>query len=100
MTVVWLNGALLARDEARISPADRGFTLGDGLFETMRAVGGRVLHLPRHMARLKRSLGEIRIAMPMGEAALNAVMIWCADHELSVAAVTAVRLHYKLEPHP
>ncbi|MFT8418803.1 MAG: 2-keto-4-methylthiobutyrate aminotransferase, partial [Acetobacter sp.] len=40
MTFVWLNGALCPRDKARISPADRGFTLGDGVFETMRVVGG------------------------------------------------------------
>lgn len=58
MSFVWLNGVLCAPDVARISPADRGFTLGDGLFETMRAVGGQVLHLPRHMARLAAG-GEV-----------------------------------------
>ena len=42
---VWLNGALVAADAARIDPADRGFTLGDGLFETIRVADGRTCHL-------------------------------------------------------
>ncbi|MDE7547076.1 aminotransferase class IV [Acetobacter fabarum] len=67
MTFVWLNGALHACDAARISPADRGFTLGDGLFETMRAAGGQVLHLSRHMARLAAG-GDV-LGMPVPEAA-------------------------------
>ena len=43
---VWLNGSLVAPVAARIDPADRGFLLGDGLFETMRAQDGRVLRPP------------------------------------------------------
>ncbi len=60
---VWLNGALRTHDEARISPADRGFTLGDGVFETMRVVDGRVCHLPRHMARL--AAGGVVLGLPV-----------------------------------
>ena len=47
----WLNGALTTQPV--IDPTDRGFTLGDGLFETIRAVGGRGLHLKRHWRRLR-----------------------------------------------
>ena len=39
---VWLNGRLTLPAQARLDPTDRGFLLGDGLFETMRAVSGRV----------------------------------------------------------
>ncbi|MFT8712698.1 MAG: 2-keto-4-methylthiobutyrate aminotransferase, partial [Komagataeibacter rhaeticus] len=38
---VWLDGRVLAASQARIDPADRGFLLGDGVFETMRVAGGR-----------------------------------------------------------
>jgi branched-chain amino acid aminotransferase len=53
MSVVWLNGALVEDTEARIDPADRGFTLGDGLFETIRAVDGVPAYAARHLARLR-----------------------------------------------
>ncbi|WP_415478431.1 aminotransferase class IV [Acetobacter syzygii] len=67
MMFVWLNGAICAQHEARISPADRGFTLGDGLFETMRAVGGQVVHLPRHMARLAAGGSVLGLTVPTEE---------------------------------
>jgi branched-chain amino acid aminotransferase len=50
---VWLNGELVAADAARIDPTDRGFTLGDGLFETIRAHAGRAVALDRHLLRLR-----------------------------------------------
>ena len=46
---VWLNGRLVAAAEATLSVGDRGFLLGDGLFETMRAYGGRVFRLQAHL---------------------------------------------------
>jgi branched-chain amino acid aminotransferase len=52
MSLMWLNGELVALDTARISPMDRGFTLGDGLFETMRVRAGWVMNLYAHMHRL------------------------------------------------
>ena len=39
--MIFLNGRMVAEDEARIDPADRGFLLGDGLFETLRSYDGR-----------------------------------------------------------
>ncbi|CAP55127.1 putative aminotransferase, class IV [Gluconacetobacter diazotrophicus PA1 5] len=50
--MLWLNDGLVPADRARIDPADRGLTLGDGLFETMRVAGGRIAHLARHLDRL------------------------------------------------
>jgi branched-chain amino acid aminotransferase len=58
---VYLNGQILAVGEARISPLDRGFQYGDGVFTTLRAESGRPLYLSEHLARLTRSLTEIRI---------------------------------------
>jgi branched-chain amino acid aminotransferase/para-aminobenzoate synthetase component 1 len=58
---VYLNGQLVALGEARISPLDRGFQYGDGVFTTLRAEAGRPLYLSEHLARLALSLKELRI---------------------------------------
>jgi branched-chain amino acid aminotransferase len=47
-----------------ISARDRGFTLGDGVFETMRVESGAVFRLDRHLARLHRGLDVLRIPVP------------------------------------
>jgi branched-chain amino acid aminotransferase len=56
--IVWLNGTLTDATTARIDPADRGFLLGDGLFETMLARNGHVVFLDAHLLRLMRG-GEV-----------------------------------------
>jgi branched-subunit amino acid aminotransferase/4-amino-4-deoxychorismate lyase len=58
---VCLNGRILALGEARISPLDRGFQYGDGVFTTLRADSGRPLYLSEHLARLAHSLAELRM---------------------------------------
>jgi len=62
--IVWLNGALLKSAEARIDPLDRGFTLGDGLFETVAARGGKVLRIPAHLARLRQGCEILGLPYP------------------------------------
>ncbi|PWC34069.1 aminotransferase class IV [Azospirillum sp. TSO35-2] len=71
---VWLNGRLQAADAARIDPADRGFTLGDGLFETIRVKDGAPRHLPRHLERLAAGAAVLRLALPHDAAAMAAAM--------------------------
>ena len=63
MTVpfVYLNGCVLPLSDAHISPMDRGFLYGDGLFETLRTFGGKPCHLREHLDRL-RTAGD-RIAL-------------------------------------
>lgn len=58
---VYLNGSLVPLSQARISPMDHGFLYGYGLYETMRAYGGRVFLLDRHLARLEHSAGTLGI---------------------------------------
>jgi branched-chain amino acid aminotransferase/para-aminobenzoate synthetase component 1 len=58
---VWLNGRFLPVDKAAVSPLDRGFLYGDGVFETMRVEGGAVLYLEEHQERAARSLALLRI---------------------------------------
>jgi branched-chain amino acid aminotransferase len=61
---VWVDGELHAAAGPHLSVFDRGFQLGDGLFETLRARGGRVTELAEHAARLRRSAGGLAIALP------------------------------------
>jgi D-alanine transaminase len=60
----YLNGEYSALREARISVLDRGFILGDGVYEVLPCYGGRIFRFDEHMARLDRSLGELRIPNP------------------------------------
>ena len=62
---VYLNGAFVDRERAVVPVDDRGFVFGDGVYEVTRAVNGRLFELDRHLNRLRRSLGEIRIVVPM-----------------------------------
>ena len=61
---VYLNGAFVDRERAVVPVDDRGFVFGDGVYEVTRAVNGRLFELDRHLNRLRRSLGEIRIVVP------------------------------------
>jgi len=61
MAWLYLNGEILAEEDAAISVDDRGFLLGDGLFETMRAYGGVVFRLGAHLARLQGSAEFLRM---------------------------------------
>lgn len=59
--VVYFDGRYLPKSEVRVSPDDRGFLLGDGVYEVAAAYNGRFVALDRHMDRLRRSLRESRI---------------------------------------
>lgn len=60
---VWLDGELLPADGRHLSVFDRGFQLGDGVFETLRARGGHATELDEHLARLHRSAAGLGIAL-------------------------------------
>ena len=84
--IVYLNGSLIPRSQASISALDYGFLYGYGLFETMRAYGGRVFRLDSHLRRLARS-AEI-LGLPIGTLDLKgAVMDTIQANQLSEARV-------------
>ena len=77
MSKIYLNGEILDQGEARIDPADRGFLLADGLFETLRVYGGKPFRLDAHLTRLAAGAGEIGIPAPPAaeiEAAVSATL--------------------------
>jgi D-alanine transaminase len=61
MNISYINGTFLPKDKIRISPDDRGFLFGDGIYEVMKWYGGFFFDAESHLARLKRSLSEVRI---------------------------------------
>jgi branched-chain amino acid aminotransferase len=62
---IWIDGELVAADARHLSAFDRGFQLGDGVFETLRARAGRPTELAEHLARLRRSADGLDI--PLGD---------------------------------
>jgi D-alanine transaminase len=73
--IVFLNGEYMPRSEARISPDDRGFLFGDGLYEVTPAYNGRFLALDRHLDRLQRGGRTLRIDLPRGLEALHGELL-------------------------
>jgi D-alanine transaminase len=61
----YLNGEFSTVRDAKVSVLDRGFIFGDGIYEVVPAYAGRPFRFEQHMARLERSLGELRIPNPM-----------------------------------
>lgn len=69
--VVWLDRELVPLADARIDPTDRGFTLGDGLYETLRVRRGRPERVAEHLARLARGARLLGIPLPIDDRALT-----------------------------
>jgi branched-chain amino acid aminotransferase len=61
---VWLNGALVDADEARVSPFDHGLLVGDGVFETLRVYAGTPFAWRRHLDRLAASAEGLGLPVP------------------------------------
>ncbi len=59
--VVYLNGQFLPREDARISPDDRGYIFADGVYEVVKYYNGKPFRYTDHFSRLKRSLKEVQI---------------------------------------
>ncbi len=72
--IAYVNGRYVPHREAAVSVEDRGFQFADGVYEVCEVLGGRLVDSRRHLDRLDRSLGELRIAPPMGRTALEIVL--------------------------
>ena len=67
-SLCYLNGQYTPLPDAKISVLDRGFIFGDGVYEVVPVYGGQPFRFAQHMARLDRSLAELRIANPLSHA--------------------------------
>ena len=70
---IFLNDRIVPEHEAVVSVFDHGFLYGDGIYETMRAYDGKVFMLGRHIERLDRSAGLIRLQIPEAQVITDAV---------------------------
>ncbi|MCS6806296.1 MAG: D-amino acid aminotransferase [Acidobacteriota bacterium] len=68
--LVWLNGEFMDFASAKVSIDDRGFQFGDGVYEVVRVYDGRPFALEPHLARLRQSLREIELDIPLSDAEL------------------------------
>lgn len=75
MSLVWWNGAFVAESEASIAIADRGFTLADGIFETVRAAETRPLWLGEHLARLRAAAEFLGLLVAYDDAAIEGAIV-------------------------
>jgi D-alanine transaminase len=75
--IAYVNGRYLPRHEAAVDVEDRGYQFSDGVYEVCEVRAGRLIDERPHMARLRRSLDELHIAMPMSDAALAVVVREC-----------------------
>ena len=72
--IAYVNGRFVPHGQAVVQIEDRGYQLADAVYEVWALFGGRLADAQGHFARLERSLGELRIAMPMSRAALTLVL--------------------------
>lgn len=88
----WVDGGLVAAEEARVSVLDHGFTVGDGVFETLKSVPGpdgvpRPFAMDRHITRLAESARGLGLQEPDGERVRAALLAVCgANPELAGGA--------------
>ena len=84
-TPCYLNGEFTALKDAKISVMDRGFIFGDGVYEVVPVYGGQPFRFAQHMARLGRSLAELRITNPLSPGQWRDVALkLVADYALSL----------------
>jgi D-alanine transaminase len=72
--IAYVNGRYLPLASARVHVEDRGYQFGDGVYEVCEVRDGRLIDQRRHLERLQRSLGELRIALPLSLRALDVVL--------------------------
>lgn len=75
MMQVWFNGAFLDAAETRLSIADRGFTLADGIFETVLGVGERPVWLAEHLHRLRDGASQLGLHLAFDDQAIELAVI-------------------------
>ncbi len=72
--IAYVNGRYVPMRDAKVHVEDRGYQFGDGVYEVCEVREGRLIDERRHLARLKRSLDELRIRAPMSPKALGVVL--------------------------
>ena len=72
--IAYVNGRYVPIDSAAVAIEDRGFQFADSIYDVLKRIRGRLVDPERHLARLRRSLGELRIDLPWSDAALMGIV--------------------------
>ena len=80
--IVWINGALVPEDQARISPFDHGWLVGDAVFETLVIVRGMPFAARRHLERLAYSAEHLGVTLPDADVLREAMIAVAAANGL------------------
>jgi branched-chain amino acid aminotransferase len=72
---IWIDGAIAEQGEAKVSVLDHGFLYGDGVFEGIRAYGGRIFRLEDHLRRLATGARVIGLEIPGGIDAVRRIVL-------------------------
>jgi branched-chain amino acid aminotransferase len=75
MNLIYINGKFVPSEEAAVSVFDHGFLYGDGVFEGIRAYGGRVFRLKEHVKRLFDSAQAIMLCIPMTQEEMSQAIL-------------------------
>jgi branched-chain amino acid aminotransferase len=73
--IIYIDGAFVPKEQARISVFDHGFLYGDGVFEGIRAYNGRIFRLQEHLDRLYDSAKTIDLAVPITKAEMTRMIV-------------------------
>jgi branched-chain amino acid aminotransferase len=94
--LVYLNGAFVRKEEAKVSVFDHGFLYGDGIYETMRAYQSEFFMLDKHLERLQHSADALSLLLPLPIEKIRAALI----ESLTVNTLkdAYVRLHISRGP--
>jgi D-alanine transaminase len=79
MSTVYLGGAYMPMEEARISPMDRGFLFGDGIYEVIPSYGGRAVGLGPHLRRMQDGLDAIELPLKLDHDEWRAIISALAE---------------------
>jgi branched-chain amino acid aminotransferase len=74
MSKLWINGALVEKADAKVSPFDHGFLYGDGVWEHLRAFGGKLFRPAEHLDLLFSAADALGIAIPLSRDGLTAAI--------------------------
>ncbi|QDO98276.1 aminotransferase class IV [Ferrovibrio terrae] len=73
--LVYVNGEFVRRDQARVSIFDSGFVLGDGVWEGLRLVNGKLISLEAHLDRLFEGAGSIALDIQLGRDGIRTALL-------------------------
>jgi branched-chain amino acid aminotransferase len=91
---VWIGDRLVPADEARVSVFDHGFTVADGVFETLKVIDGRPFALTRHLRRLAASARALDLAEPDGDLIRRAVGATAEANARALGPLGRMRITY------